>query len=217
MSCAALAAAPGIARDQDRPTPLARCARCASNPADIATRDVVSDKFTAYAGWADPAGRWLCPGCAWGYRTKRLRSQAFLVRRDPPAMCWQTTAQVATLLQQPLPGGIAVVVPLRPGRAHLIDQAHWGAVTSDAGTVPWTAGDAARLRHMLRLRACGFGSRMLREPAPPFTVLHRQPADQWPQITAAWAALSVWRERPPWLRLAVAVTASAHGTTLEAA
>lgn len=56
------------------PTPHATsltgdCSHCGSRDQLVAVRAVVSKQFTGFDGWANPSGRGVCPGCAWGYAT----------------------------------------------------------------------------------------------------------------------------------------------------
>lgn len=177
------------------------------------TRDVVSATFTGYDGWQRPAGEALCPACTWGYTGAGLRASAHLVEGHPPGLAALTRAGLlALLLAGMVPGDRAVVVPLRPGRKHLLPVARWGMVTLDNTWVRWGAGDAGRLSTMLWLRSLGFGSRQLLSPAPAYPVLARHPAGMVRAVLAAWAALDVWRTGDnPWLALAV------HASTPEAA
>ena len=63
------------------PTPHATsltgdCSHCGSRDQLVAVRAVVSKQFTGFDGWANPSGRGVCPGCAWGYATAELRAGA---------------------------------------------------------------------------------------------------------------------------------------------
>lgn len=186
------------------PTHPGSCARCGHHAADLVpTGKVVSKVFTGYDGWREPAGAGLCPPCVWGYRTPALRAAAHLVTRHPAELRQLESAGLAALLAQALQPDRALVVPLRPGRKHLLPGAVWGRVTVDDTQLPWGEQDARRLAAMGRLRALGFGSRMLTAPAPAWTVLRRLPRNWWQQVTDDWAALDVWRARQPWFELAV--------------
>jgi hypothetical protein len=120
-------------------------------------------------------------------------------------------ADVAAMLQEALAPDVALAVPLRPGRKHVLPAAAWGRVTTGDACLSWTCADAARLAVMARLRRQGFGSRMLAAPAPAFGVLRRLAPDHWPQVTRDWEALRPWRERRPWLDLALRLPAPAAG------
>lgn len=188
--------------------PAGQCARCAATGPLTPTRRAVSASFTGYDSWAHPAGGGLCPPCAWAYTTLSLRRVPHLVRRSPATLTPVSGPDVAALLRTgPLSSDLAVVVPLRPGRKHLLPAATWGQVTVDDARLSWTDADARRLHAVTRLRAQGFGTRMLTAPAPPFRVLHQLPASAWPAVAADWAALTPWRVPPgPWLALALHVT-----------
>ena len=191
------------------PATAGRCARCSAIGGQmVPTREVVSRVFTAFDGWADPGGPTVCPTCAWGYREPALRSGAHLVTASGPGLKRVTPAGILSILAAPLPGGAALVVPLRPGRKHLFPTAGWGRVTLDDLLLPWSAADCGRLEATTRLRDDGFGSRMLAAAAPAWPVLRKLPRGQWPRVLADWAALTPWRQRRPWLDLAIYATAA---------
>lgn len=184
------------------------CARC-GRPAELTpARRAVSRSFTGYEDWVDPSGHGLCATCCWAYSTESLRLSAHLVTADPISLVALSRSQVGERLQQgALASGYAVVVPLRPGRKHLMPAAAWGRVTIEDAHLPWSAADAARLRTVSQLRGLGFGTRMLAEAAPAFTQLRRLAPEQWPQVMAWWAELTQWRTpESPWLALALHVT-----------
>lgn len=179
------------------------CARCGNSGTDLAaTREVVSRVFTGYDGWVDPSGPGLCPACAWGYRTRALRTAAHMVIAHPLLLQQLSPVRLGDLLTEPLSPQVAVVVPLRPGRKHLFPAAVWGRVTVEDACLPWTGADATRLGVMRRLRALGFRPRMLTEPAPAWSVLRRLPRTWWSQVGADWDLLEPWRTRRPWFDLA---------------
>ena len=191
---------PAVHRNRNR----GACARCGRADDELVpTRDVVSKVFTGYDTWRDPSGSGLCPACTWAYRTPELRAVAHLVTFAPPCLQQLEPAALADLLSVAVPADLAVIVPLRPGRKHLLPAAVWGRVTVDDAQLPWTAADADRLAAMRRLRALGFGSRMLTEPAPVWSVLRKLPRNWVDQVLTDWAALDPWRSRPPWFDLAV--------------
>lgn len=185
------------------------CARCSASTRElVAVAAVVSRSFTGYDRWADPTGRGLCGACTWGYSTTALRALPHLVRRNPAELSLCSRAQVVEVLKAgSLAAGVALVVPLRPGRKHLLPDAVWGRVAVDDAHLSWSGADADRLAVVQRLRRLGFGSRMLTAPAPPFALLERLPRAQWSEVMAAWARLELWRTAvSPWLSLALHVT-----------
>ena len=184
-----------------------RCARCGQAGPVMATGAVLSGKFTAWDDWADPAGAGLCQPCTWAYRTAALRARPTYVTADPPSLAHPTLAALAVLLQAALPPAAAVAVPLKPGRKHVLPGARWATVATGDACLPWTSLDGVRLQAMLRLRVDGFGSRMLAAPAPSFPVLRRLPAARQAGVLQDWAAVGPWRARPPWLDLALRLTA----------
>lgn len=181
--------------------PCARCGR--QNVALVRTRAVVSKAFTGYDSWRDPCGAGLCPTCTWGYRTPQLRAAPHQVTARPTAMQRLEPHQLAAALAAALPADTAVIVPLRPGRKHLLPTAVWGRVTVEDAHLPWGADDATRLSAMHRLRALGFGSRMLAGPAPVWSVLRRLPRHWYGRVQHDWAVLEPWRDRPLWFELGV--------------
>lgn len=185
------------------------CARCGQHSWSLTpTRKVVSRNFTAYDRWRHPAGTVLCAGCAWGYLHTPLRQQPHLINRDPARLTPMTTAQtLQVLLTRPIQPDQALVVPLRRARKHLAPEACWGRVTTDHGALPWTDLEQRLLQATQQLRAAGFPTAALREPAPPYRALRRHPTQQWPQLIALWDLLRPWR-RPnsPWMPLAIHVT-----------
>lgn len=183
-----------------------RCARCAAQAQLVPTRHVVSKVFTAFDGWADPSGPGLCPSCRWAYANPEFRQRPHLVRQRPDVQALEAAGVYALLSSGPLEPTCALTVPLRPGRKHLVPLARWGQVTLDDLAVPWRTSDAIALRTVGRLRSLGFGSRMLAEPAPAWSVLRQQPRSQWSRISADWASLQCWRPASPWLSLALHLT-----------
>jgi len=186
--------------------PCARCGR--EDDGLVPTRHVISKQFTGFDGWADPSGCGLCAVCAWGYSTASLRSATHLVTRSPASMRQLSRVEVAGLLHSgTLETDLALVVPLRPGRKHILPSAVWGRVNVDDAQLSWTARDAGLLQLIARLRELGFGSRMLTAAAPPFPVMNRLDRSCWAEVLAAWGQLGPWRAPDnPWLTLALHVT-----------
>lgn len=184
------------------------CARCGLAGELVPTRSVISKSFTSFDGWSDPAGPGLCPACTWGHSSAALRSVPHLVTREPTALRKLTKQEAGTLLRAgDLGPGRALVVPLRPGRKHVLPTAIWGRVSIDDIHLPWRAQDAELLTLILELRADGFGTRMLSEPAPPFRVLQAIPSVKWQRILHIWDQLAPWRAPDnPWLPLALHLT-----------
>lgn len=200
--------------EQPYPDPgadLGRCARCTRPDALTPAHAAVSRTFTAIDSWADPSGSGLCPACAWLYSTPALRLQPYKVSRIPPALTPCSPQQLlAELSAGPLDPGSAISVPLRPGRKHLFASLAWGTVRIDDLNLTWSAADAELLAVVDELRRAGFGSRMLTERTPPWPLLRRLPATDWPHLIANWQALDPWRlQSRPHLDLATALTRKA--------
>ena len=185
------------------------CARCRRPALLIPVGEVLSGRFTGWERWADPCGRGVCPPCAWGYRNPALRRTPTCVTAAPPGVAYPGAQELAAVLAAPFRQDMALAVPLRPGRKHLLPGAAWGQITTGDAQLTWTRGDAARLVVMMRLRRAGFGSRMLAAPAPAFAVLRRLPPERQRGVLADWTELAAWRSRRPWLDLALHVTGTA--------
>lgn len=184
------------------------CARCGRTGDVVPVRSVVSKVFTAFDDWSDRGGSGLCHICAWAFSTPSLRSTIHFVGRDPARLSPLAKVEAkSVLLRGELDPGVSLVVPLRPGRKHLLPGATWGRVCVDNAQLLWTTTHGRLLAFVDQLRELGFGSRMLTEPAPPFAVLRIVPPTQWNAVFRAWDALSVWRTPDnPWLPLAVHLT-----------
>ena len=183
------------------------CARCGSQACVVAVRAVVSKNFTGYDGWATPGCGGLCPACAWAHTSAVLREVAHQVSQVGPHLAALQREDLAEVLAKgALSPGCALVVPLRPGRKHVIAAARWGQVATEAGAMPWRGADARALGAVVRLRAAGFGPRMIAAPAPAYPVLRALPAHQVPVVLGDWAALAPWRAGGAWLELALHAT-----------
>lgn len=182
------------------------CARCGTPAPLTATRHVISKVFTGFDTWTNPTGAGLCPTCSWGYTTPALRTHPHLVGQDQTMVRLARPALAGLLAAGPLAADRALIVPLRPGRKHLLPDAAWGRVTLDDIQLPWPAAAAARTAATGRLRRRGFGSRMLTHPAPPWQALRRRPSGEWAAILHDWSQLEPWRPRSPWLDLALYAT-----------
>lgn len=193
--------------------PAGWCARCGQAGPLRATFSVISKTFTAFDEWVSPSGPGLCPACTWGFDTTVLRAAPHLVTRTHGLRALTRTQVRHVLSGGALPVDAALAVPLRPGRKHLLPRATWGQVTVDDATITWTTRDSTLIGVLGRLRAHGFGSRMLTEPAPPFAQLRRCPQAQWPHIMSDWPRLKPWRNPcNPWLALSLHITSPEKGT-----
>ena len=186
-----------------------RCARCGRDGATTPASDVVSRSFVGYDDWAATTGL-VCPVCAWAYAgDPGLRVEIREISRDPAAMRvlspWQA---YQVLCAGPIPMGRAIVVPVRPGRKHVLPLARWGRVGADDVSIAWGTGPAQLLELVGMLRQAGVSAPALREPAPPFQVVQRAGAGAG-QVLRAWEQLRVWRSpRNPWMAVAIRVTTS---------
>ncbi|MGV9868213.1 hypothetical protein [Rhodococcus koreensis] len=191
------------------PAWVGRCARCAASPVPVeAVTTVVSRTFTGYDCWKAPAEGGLCAACAWAYRHPDLRRRMHVVTTRP-AMRAVTAADLRRILLRPLEPDTAVVVPLRPGRKHILPHARWGSVAVEDTSLPWTGRDVAAAAAMRRLRALGFGARMLAEPAAPYPVLAQVAPRRWPAVFADWDRLAPYRRIGQWWELVLRATVAA--------
>ncbi|MFD7011832.1 hypothetical protein [Rhodococcus jostii] len=191
------------------PARVGRCGRCAASPVPVeAVTKMVSRTFTGYDCWKAPAEGGLCTSCAWAYQHPDLRRRMHVVTTRP-AMRAVTTADLERILSRPLEPDTAVVVPLRPGRKHILPHARWGGIAVEDTCLPWTARDVAAAAAMRRLRALGFGARMLAEPAAPYPVLAQVAPRRWPAVLTDWDRLAPYRQIGQWWELALRATLSA--------
>ena len=191
-------------------TRAAGCARCGQTTAVMSpVGQVVSRRFTGYESWTNLAGSRLCEVCVWVYRHRALRTETHIVTQNPPTLRSADPTLLHQVLSTTIDPGTAVIVPLRPGRKHLLPDARWGMVTVDDAHVKWQADDAARLEVMRRLRGHWFTETMLREDTPPYAVLRRLPADEWPQVFDDWPRLTPWRRAAPWWEVGLRATRQA--------
>ncbi len=186
--------------------PCARCGR--ESPGNISVRSVVSRTFTAFDGWSSPAAQGMCQVCAWVYRTSALRLNIQLVGACPPTLKTLTSRQLGARLQKPLTSAHALVVPVGMRRKHLLPHARWGEISVDDISLSWTKQDVHTLAAMRRLRADGFGERMLAASAPQFAMMRRLPAARWTGLLEDWAELDRWRAAPPWWELGLRASSS---------
>lgn len=128
---------------EDRASGCARCNRTTAVMTPVG--QVISRRFTGYESWTNLAGRRLCAVCVWVYRHKPLRSDPHIVTRDPATLRQATPALLHQVLSTPVAADTAVILPLRPGRKHLVPGARWGMVTVEDIQLTWTSADANRL------------------------------------------------------------------------
>lgn len=178
------------------------CARCGNADSLTVIRQVVSRNFTAFDSWSDPAGAGLCRACTWAYRSPMLRTIPHLVVRCPEMLTALSTDQLRTELRRQLAPDVTVVVPLRPGRKHVLSDAAWGHVATDEHLLTWTAEDAHRLGIVERLLALGYRASQLLQPAPPYPQTARLTRADAVTALQAWPELAPWRARRAWMAVA---------------
>lgn len=180
------------------------CARC-SRTTEIMTAvgSVVSRRFTGYDTWTNAAAASLCEVCVWAHRYPPLRRVAHVVTRNPPALRAAAGPELRSVLSAPLSSGVAVIVPLTPGRKHLFPVARWGQITVDDGHLTWGSSDAEQLSVMCALRGLGFEEGELRMQVPTFRTLQGLPPNYLASVTADWKKLESWRAAPPWFEVGI--------------
>lgn len=183
------------------------CGKCGTPDQPlVAAAQAISKSFTAYDSWRHPHQPWLCPSCTWGYTNQHLRTEPHLVTLNPPTCTLSPTDQLHALLTSgALSPTTAVVLPMRPGRRHLMPVAEWGRITIDTGPTPWSSHDAALLTTYTTLRRQGFTPPALALPAADFRTLRR--CSDPGAVMRDWALLAPWR-RPdsPWIAIAAKLT-----------
>lgn len=182
------------------------CARCGAFEQLVDVRKVVSRKFTAYDGWVAPGGAGICHACTWAYRSPLLRSVAHEVRQSPELLTPLDRTRLGTVLSGPVPADMAVIVPLRPGRKHLISDAEWGCVTSEYGSVPWDEAAAQCVRTVHHLRRMGFSCSEIQQSALPWRKAATMTNTDLLEGMELWSSLDRWRQRPAWLEIALHTT-----------
>lgn len=187
-----------------------RCARCLQEGSNhVSVTAVAGENFTGFSDWlGSPAGG-LCASCAWVYRTPALRNTAHLITADPPSLKPLNPADLyACLLAGAPTTEEAITVPLRPGRKHVLPAAQWGLVAVDDVVIQWTSIDGHRLQLLAELRERGATSVQLRESTPPWSLIKNSTPPHRSVLLATWAALEPWRNRGPWMDLALLATSS---------
>lgn len=175
-----------------------RCARCGeSTPQTVPARKVVSAKFTAFDEWITPGGP-VCPVCAWGFTDARLRSKiVHLDSHDGTALI--EGQRLAEILASPLPAHVAVVLPLRPGRKHLLPYARWGHVTVDDATVPWGTAAVDLRADLAWLRAAGMSVSQLETESLDFGFWRALDTASIPEALGRLDRIRPWRGTPTWM------------------
>jgi len=196
-------AAVGCPRPVSAVSPAGICARCGR--LDIAlspVRRVLSRNFSGFDDWTCPGLDGLCRPCSWAYQTPMLRLVPHLVVRRPELLTPLNRSELAALLTRPMASDEALVVPLRPGRQHVVAGATWGGIATDHLVLTWTAEDVARLGSVQDLRGLGCTLAALLQPAPPYHVVVRAGAARWQEVMNRWDELEPWRARQAWMQLA---------------
>src|SRR5699024_1748056 len=150
-------------------------------------------QFTGLDRWVQPGGRWLCEVCARVYTHDAQRMVAHGIRRQPRSFVRLSWREVSELLETPLKSGIAVPVPLRPGRKHLVSEAQWQMVTLDDVQVRWGSVEAERFRLLRYLYGLGFSGQQIAAAAPSYQVLSKLDRALWPLVMQQWSGLDPWR------------------------
>ncbi|MCZ4590315.1 hypothetical protein O4328_43015 [Rhodococcus opacus] len=121
---AAYTAAEGAVDAIERADRASGCARCGhATTVMTPVGQVISRRFTGYESWTNLAGRRLCAVCVWVYRHRPLRTETHLVTRDPATLRTANSALLHQVLSTTVAADTAVIVPLRPGRKHLLPDA----------------------------------------------------------------------------------------------
>ncbi len=178
------------------------CARCGTADSLTIVRHVISRNFTAFDDWCVPTGPGLCRACTWAFRSPMLRTIPHLVVRFPEMLTPLDTCQLRAQLRGQVPPDVTVVVPLRPGRKHVLSGAAWGHVATDEHRLTWTSDDARRLGLAEQLLALGYRASQLLQPAPPYHQTALLPIAEAMWALDAWQDLTPWRTRHVWMAVA---------------
>lgn len=162
------------------------CAACAGPGGSIPIPTLVSSNFTDW----DRLGRdepLACPACAWAFRNPALRTRAACIVSGHASL-----QHPVGLLATPFAPGTSATAPIT-GRKHLLPYARWGAVTTDAGTLPWGEPEAAAYRAVAALLAAGVPEPAVRSAAvPPASAFTSDPE----ATLAHWETARDWRGTP---------------------
>lgn len=194
---------------------IAPCARCAHPDATTPVKDCISRSFTGYDTWRSPMSPVLCAACAWCYRTPGVRSMVLLVG-DRGWARQLTRPQACRVLLRGLGEHQSLVLPLR-GRKHLLAQAGWGAVSSEAGTVVWGPVEAALLADVVTARAAGASGKDLASATVPWPLMVGLSPSARVELMGLWSRLEPLRRSDLRLHVASVVTSpdkDARGTPL---
>lgn len=184
------------------------CGRCGRRGcATVPCRQVISRKFTAFDDWISPGGE-LCQVCAWGLSEAGLRSTTVAI--EDGLVRELDGAGLAALLSRPIDEKTAVVLPLRPGRKHLLPAARWGHVVVDDVAVRWGGAEVVLRAEMAWLRARDFSVAMIQDCSPDIGLLRRIPTHEMPDVLEALERVRRWRNSPHWQ---IAVRASTSSST----
>lgn len=209
----AYTAAVGAVARKAPTTRVQGCARCGMQTATMTpVGAVLSRRFTAYENWTNLAGRLLCEVCVWGYRHRPLRTTPHVVGRQPLSFQVADAGVLQKVLLSAVAAGVAVTVPLYPGRKHVLPEAQWGRVTVDDVPLTWLAADGDRLAVMVRLRERGFSEAELREPVPPYQQLRALGGHCWLEVFSDWEALAAWRSAHHWWEVGVRASRARMGS-----
>ncbi|WP_206032253.1 hypothetical protein [Rhodococcus sp. A14] len=122
----AYVAAVGVPEHAEPADRVAGCARCGHATREMTpVGQVISRRFTGFESWTDLAGRRLCAVCVWVYRNRPLRTDAHVITRSPATLRAANPALLHWVLSIPVGADTAAIVPLRPGRKHLLPDARW--------------------------------------------------------------------------------------------
>lgn len=176
---------------------------CCGREGEVCAAPAVSKSFTGFDGWHSATGVRLCPACTWAHTWPSARRVPLLVGKAHTCASL-TRVQLRDLLMAPVGRDVAVVVPLRPGRKHVLPQAQWSMVNTEAGQLHWGTRQVQLLRAVVTLRQFGIPAGALRDPAPPYRAIAALPPAQISAALAAWSQLREWRVAPTvWMSLAI--------------
>ena len=180
------------------------CVRCSATGPCVPVGDVVSLKFSGWDRLVSSGPAVFCVACAWAHRLDGARTQPLLIRNG--ALTVLTPATLAGVLDHPVGPDTAVTVPVGR-RKHLLPAAAWGMVTTDGGSTPWTAVDAALARSVRELKSLGVFMSSIQRQDPPPSSFAKVDGSNIGRALILWWSLGPWRDNPHLLAVGLAAAA----------
>ena len=170
-----------------------RCGACLHHSPTAPASRILTSQFGSWDSISsDPhdGTRRLCAACAHAYRVPSYRWHPAII--TPKGMTTPGHADLIDILSKPLPGDVAVVVPVS-GKKLLVPLARWGYLTTDTQTFTWTARHKRLLKTVIELREFGTPEGAFVEASPPFVLFTSLPPHQHDHVRDLWRILAPLR------------------------